>query len=84
VNADEILKAASEPEFTTRFERYLESQGEDVQRLFWDVMERGYVEQGRPFARLFRAFLDGIGSEESFTTQSVKQWVDRKIEQRDS
>ena len=48
MNADEILKAASEPEFTTRFERYLEAQGEDVQRLFWDVVERGYVEQGAP------------------------------------
>jgi hypothetical protein len=83
VNADDILRAAAEPEFATRFQRWLESQSEDVQRLFWDVMERGYVEQGRPFSRLLRAFLDGIGSEESFTTQSVKRWVDRKIE-RDS
>jgi hypothetical protein len=83
VNADEILKAAEEPESSTRFQRWLESQAEDVQRLFWDVIERGYVQQGRPFARLLRAFLEGIGSEDSFTTQSVKRWVDQKIE-RDS
>tara|TARA_R100001443_G_C3355370_1_gene177800 strand:+ start:2019 stop:2273 length:255 start_codon:yes stop_codon:yes gene_type:complete len=84
VNADDILEAASAPESSTRFQRWLEAQSNDVQELFWDVIDRGYVAEGRAFARLLRAFLEATGCEESFTTQSVKYWVDRKIEQRNS
>ena len=82
MNADEILKAAAEPASSTRFQRWLESQPANVQALFWDVVQRGYVEDGRAFSRLLRAFLDAVGTEETFTPQAVKRWVDRKIERQ--
>ena len=83
MNVDEILQAAAAPKSSTRFQRWLESQPKNVQALFWDVVQRGYVEEGREFARLLRAFLDAVETDKAFTSQSVKRWVDRTLE-RDS
>lgn len=83
MNVDEILQAAAAPKSSTRFQRWLESQPKNVQALFWDVVQRGYVEEGREFARLLRAFLDAVETDKTFTSQSVKRWVDRTLE-RDS
>ncbi len=83
MNIDEILQAAAAPKSSTRFQRWLESQPKNVQALFWDVVQRGYVEEGREFARLLRAFLDAVETDKAFTSQSVKRWVDRTLE-RDS
>jgi hypothetical protein len=59
----------------TDLERWLDSQSDKVQSLFWDVMRTGR-DRGLPFANVLKAFMYKIDPGKKLNAQSSKRVVD--------
>jgi hypothetical protein len=81
VNADDILADALPQRRLGAFEKWLTEKPE-IESLFWEVMERGYREQGKPFVLVLKAFLkhfpEAPGRSES-QRKTVKALVDERF-----
>ena len=76
---DDLINESVPKPRTTKFEIWLESQGEEVSGIFWDLMKKGYAENGNSFSTTLQVFLKHFGNEKKFTTQIVKSLVDKKL-----
>lgn len=80
VDIDKILEDAEPPSRKGRLEAWLDNQDPNVQKLFWEVINRGYVQRGYPFSRVFASFLRAVDlPEDYFGRQHPKAFVDRKL-----
>ena len=77
--ADEILnRAASRSQRKTVFEAWLEKE-EAAAELFWDVMQRGYVDGGMAFLHVFEAWKERYPDAPAPVSQTVKRIVDARL-----
>ena len=76
---DDLIAESSPKPNKNKFELWLESQGDEVSSLFWELMQKGYVEEGNAFAPTFKVFLKHFGNGHKFGNQIVKSLVDKKL-----
>lgn len=76
--ADEILKEARAAGCRESiFERWL-SENKEGAKLFWAVMESGYLKEGIPFSRVLKSWQKHFPDAPAQGHQAIKRLVDAK------
>ena len=76
---DEILSDATAAGYRPSvFERWIAENGE-AEKVFWDVMKKGYGQQGIPFARVLKAWSKHFPEAPTQGHQAIKRLVDAQI-----
>jgi len=76
-DVDAILAQVEPRGNNTEIEQWLEQQDAEQVELFWAVMKKGYIEEGRPFTRVYRACLEHW---DSIPDPSQLQWTKRVVD----
>ena len=78
LDAESILSEVVDPKRGTVFEKWLRVRPE-AHALFWDVMEKGYINRGMAFAHVLRAYLKHFEDAPTVDEQGIKRLVDAKF-----